>query len=88
MGSEIALAPLGMVMPDRPSENVTCARELGEMAEVPDEPFSGTATVAAVTDRTDPPKALEMTSRIVGAGWVMKMVCRRVALRKTTPVEV
>lgn len=88
MGSEIALAPLGMVKLDRPPEKVRGARELGDMAEVPAEPLSGTAMVAAVMGRSDTPKALEMTSWIVGADWVMKTVCRMVAFWKTTPVAV
>lgn len=86
MGSETALAPLGMVKFARPPEKVSGARDPGEMADVPAEPFSGTAMVAAVMGRSDPPKALEMTSRIVGAGCVTKMVCLMVAFSKTTPV--
>lgn len=54
------------------------------MADVPAEPFSGTAMVAAVMGSSDPPKALDMTSLMVGADWVTKMVCLRLEFRKTT----
>lgn len=54
------------------------------MAEVPADPFCGTASVADEMGRSEPPKALDITSRMVGADCVRKMVCRRVASWKTT----
>lgn len=91
MGSETARAPLGMVTPGRPPEKVRGAREAGAMAEVPAPPLlaemlAGMARVAQVMGRSDPPKALEMTRRIVEADWVTKIVWRMVVSWKTTPV--
>lgn len=85
IGSEMARAPFGMVKLVCPPDQVTWARESVLMDDVPAEPFKGTAIVADVIGRSDAPNALEMTSRIVGADCVMKIVCRRVAFSKTSP---
>lgn len=42
--------------------------------------------VAALMGRSEPPKAFEMTRRILGADCVRKIVWRSVASWKTTPV--
>lgn len=86
IGSDTARAPLGIVMLASPPDHVTGARDVGAMAEVPAEPFCGTAMVAAEMGRSVPPKALETTMRMVGADWVRNMVWRRVASWNTTPV--
>lgn len=71
-------APLGMVKLGKP-EKVSGARVSGLMAGFPAEPFSGTAMVAAEMGRSEPPKAFEMTRRILGADCVRKIVWRSVA---------
>lgn len=63
----MARAPFGIKTPLCPPEKVRRARDSGLMAEVPAEPFNGRASVADDMGRSEPPKALEMTRRIVGA---------------------
>ena len=76
MGSEMARAPLGMVKEGMPPEKVTGWRVSGRMALDP-APLDavpgvgGSATVAAVMVRSEPPKALLNWRRMVGADWVM-----------------
>lgn len=63
----MARAPLGIKTPLWPPEKVSCASDSGLMAEVPAEPLSGRARVAEDIGRSEPPKAFEMTRRMVGA---------------------
>lgn len=63
----MARAPFGIVIPLCPPEKVRGASDSGLMADVPAEPLSGTARVAEEMGRSEPPKALEITRRMVGA---------------------
>lgn len=60
----------------------------GSMADRPVEPLrlAGSAMVAAVIGRSEPPKALERRSRIVPAPRATLTVWRIVAFWKTTPL--
>ena len=70
-GSEMTKAPLGTRKSGLP-EKVTVLALPGLMALEPAPvPDAGSATVAAVMGRSEPPKALLKLSRMVEASWVM-----------------
>jgi len=68
-GSETTRAPLGTAKEGEP-EKVRCCRVLAWMAGEPAVPLAGSAMVAAVMGRSEPPKALLNCSRIVSASCV------------------
>lgn len=85
MGSDTTSAPLGTENDGAPLK-VMLRSVAGWIADVPEEPLKGRATVTAVMGRFVVPKALEKTRRIWEAGTETWTVWRIVELGNTRPV--
>src|SRR3954462_13844329 len=85
-GAEKATGPVGTARGDEPAEKVTGREEPGTMADTPEVLLAARATVTAVMGRSEPPKLLEICSRMVGAARPTLTVWRRVASTRTEPV--